>query len=128
MKVLFVCEGNICRSPMAEIIFRNICKKNGRDDIIVKSAGTYVTNWRESDGDMMLENSKLALVRCGEELPEVPHRATQFTYEMNDEYDYVIDVRRFPDPFHGSIEVYIDLCKQLQDYCAKLYNEICKTL
>lgn len=28
-RILFVCHGNICRSPMAEFIFNDICRKNG---------------------------------------------------------------------------------------------------
>ena len=31
IKVLFVCWGNICRSPMAEFIFKNMVKKAGLD-------------------------------------------------------------------------------------------------
>ncbi|GAA5860403.1 hypothetical protein JCM3774_000408 [Rhodotorula dairenensis] len=37
--VLFVCLGNICRSPLAEAVFADICKKRGLD-IDVDSAGT----------------------------------------------------------------------------------------
>ena len=41
-KVLFVCLGNICRSPAAHGIFENIVKENGMQDLIeVDSAGTY---------------------------------------------------------------------------------------
>ncbi len=35
--ILFVCTGNICRSPMAEGLFRDMVK--GRDDMVVRSAG-----------------------------------------------------------------------------------------
>ncbi len=31
MRVMFVCHGNICRSPMAEFILRDMVKKSGRD-------------------------------------------------------------------------------------------------
>ncbi|GAA5978994.1 hypothetical protein JCM10908_002764 [Rhodotorula pacifica] len=37
--VLFVCLGNICRSPLAEAVFADICKKRGLD-IEADSAGT----------------------------------------------------------------------------------------
>ncbi|MEH7386921.1 low molecular weight protein-tyrosine-phosphatase [Bacillus sp. JJ1521] len=41
IKVLFVCLGNICRSPMAEAIFRDMVKKDGlANEIQVDSAGT----------------------------------------------------------------------------------------
>ncbi|GGH19117.1 low molecular weight protein-tyrosine-phosphatase [Paenibacillus segetis] len=41
IKVLFVCLGNICRSPMAEAVFRNHVKNVGLSDrIVVDSAGT----------------------------------------------------------------------------------------
>ena len=40
MRILFVCTGNSCRSPMAELYFEELCRKAGRDDIDVRSAGT----------------------------------------------------------------------------------------
>lgn len=41
VSVLFVCLGNICRSPMAEAVFRHMVKEEGLEDRIrVDSAGT----------------------------------------------------------------------------------------
>lgn len=41
VKVLFVCLGNICRSPMAEAIFRHLVKERGMEhQITIDSAGT----------------------------------------------------------------------------------------
>jgi protein-tyrosine phosphatase len=41
LRVLFVCLGNICRSPMAEAVFQNMINDAGlSDQVIVESAGT----------------------------------------------------------------------------------------
>jgi len=41
IKVLFVCSGNICRSPMADAVFRDMVKKAGlAEQFMVDSAGT----------------------------------------------------------------------------------------
>ena len=39
-KILFVCHGNICRSPMAEFIFNDLVKKRGISDVTAESAAT----------------------------------------------------------------------------------------
>ncbi|MFF5518525.1 low molecular weight protein-tyrosine-phosphatase [Streptomyces coeruleorubidus] len=48
-RVCFVCTGNICRSPMAEIVFRARVAEAGLDGLVeVDSAGTG--GWHEGDG------------------------------------------------------------------------------
>ena len=48
VKVLFVCLGNICRSPMAEAVFRDMVKKEGLSDkIIIDSAAT--SSWEHGN-------------------------------------------------------------------------------
>ena len=39
-KILFVCHGNICRSPMAEFIFNDIAKRRGFTGVFAESAAT----------------------------------------------------------------------------------------
>jgi protein-tyrosine phosphatase len=42
VNVLFVCMGNICRSPTAEAVFRNYVEQDGLSDVIhIDSAGTH---------------------------------------------------------------------------------------
>ena len=41
ISVMFVCTGNICRSPMAEAVFKDLVKKKGfTDRFIIASSGT----------------------------------------------------------------------------------------
>ena len=41
IKVLFICHGNICRSPMAEYILKDMVRKNGLEDkFYIESAAT----------------------------------------------------------------------------------------
>lgn len=41
MRIVMVCTGNICRSPMAEALMREALKARGREDIEVVSAGVF---------------------------------------------------------------------------------------
>ena len=46
-KIMFVCHGNICRSPMAEFIFKDLIKKQGieRDFVVCSSATSTEEIW-----------------------------------------------------------------------------------
>ena len=59
-KIIFVCTGNTCRSPMAEIILKKLLKDANVKGVKISSAGLMAT-----DGDKMSENSKIALKKLG---------------------------------------------------------------
>lgn len=45
LKILFVCHGNICRSPMAEFVMKDLLKKNGLADVVY--AASAATSFEE---------------------------------------------------------------------------------
>ena len=55
--VLFVCHGNICRSPMAEFILEDMVRKMGRDDFFIESAAVS----REEIGNPIYPPAKRCL-------------------------------------------------------------------
>lgn len=85
IKVLFVCLGNICRSPMAEFVFKNLVDKEGvSTKFLVNSAGTS----REEEGNGMHRGTIMKLQEKGVNYTE--HRARQMTLEDYQKYDYII--------------------------------------
>ena len=46
MKILFVCSGNSCRSPMAAAYFNHLCRQNGIVGVSASSAGTSAEEGR----------------------------------------------------------------------------------
>lgn len=88
-RVIFVCTGNICRSPMAEIVFRDLVKKRGLSSRIVsRSAGTG--DWHV--GEHADERTIDALARRGYD--GSAHRARQFTADSFAENDLVVALDR----------------------------------
>jgi len=73
-KILFVCTGNTCRSPMAEVVFNALCKERSLP-YTAKSAGVCTIT-----GLPMSENSQKALREWGAE-------ANNFTSTSIDELD-----------------------------------------
>ncbi|MFC9293257.1 low molecular weight protein-tyrosine-phosphatase [Streptomyces sp. NPDC057011] len=83
-RVCFVCTGNICRSPMAESVFRAHVTEAGLDGLVeVDSAGTG--GWHEGDGADPRTVSVLEAAGY-----EQDHRARQFRASWFDRLDLVI--------------------------------------
>ncbi|MBC2103046.1 low molecular weight protein arginine phosphatase [Listeria marthii] len=119
MKVLFVCTGNTCRSPLAEKILENL-----RPDLDVRSAGT-----RALDGDAIAENSRQILAQMNLPTTHTAKKITQNDIDWADQI-YVMtqshqaelksifpkasdkiqliseDGTDIPDPYGGPIEQY----------------------
>ena len=92
-KILFVCAGNTCRSPMAEIIFKNICKRHKRTGVIVRSACTAA-----DVGSGMMPEAMIALQDIGITIGKKPHKAQQYLPKMKQQYQYIFDLRDYADP------------------------------
>ncbi len=152
VKILFVCLGNICRSPAAEGVFRTIVEEHSDSDgWIIDSAGTG--NYHI--GDLPDHRMRIHARRRGLELT---HRCRQVRAGDFDEFDLIIpmdasnesNLRRIaptveaeakivpmarfvdpgmrydyiPDPYYEGAEGFELVLDLLQDGCANLYNII----
>ncbi len=85
IKVLFVCHGNICRSPMAQYIFQNMVDKAGMTDrFYIDSAATST----EEIGNGLHYGTRNKLNEVG--IPYGDHKAYQISKPDYEKYDYII--------------------------------------
>ncbi len=142
LDVIFVCYGNICRSPSAEIIFKEILKKEGCENRV------HVMSRATSDcvaGAHLYRDMRAELVKRGLGAYCEGHKARQITMHeiqrsdfilIMDEYNYigmqelthgrymdkVLKLRRFSKDFDGVTED-IDDPWYTRDF-ARAYDEI----
>ncbi len=83
--ILFVCYGNICRSPMAEMIFKKLIYSNSKRYMFTcTSRATSI----EELGNDIYPPVKEKLIK--ENIPIERHQAKQIKKEDYDNYDYII--------------------------------------
>ena len=89
VKVLFICMGNICRSPTAEGVFRSIVENAGlRDEIEIDSVGTG--SWHV--GDPPDRRSQEAAAKRGIDISH--QRSRQINQDDIVEFDYLVAMDR----------------------------------
>ncbi len=85
VKILFICTGNICRSPMAESVLKHLVATYGLTSCLhISSAATST----EEIGNGVHYGTRNILGKKG--IPCVEHRARQMTKRDYEEYDYLI--------------------------------------
>lgn len=154
-KILFVCLGNICRSPAAEIVCRAAMKDAGMEEqVLVDSCGTASYHVGSRPDSRMLA----ALKRAGYEYDG--HRARQLRGRDAQEYDLIIPQDRenerdvlttlvgaekkvvpmnrwfpegeraneVPDPYYGGAEGFDEVVRLLKRSMPQLVAEVAKRL
>ncbi len=84
-KILFVCHGNICRSPMAEFVMKDLVEKAGlKDRFHIESAATST----EEIGNPVYPPARRKLAEYG--ISCAGHAARQLTRKDYDQFDWLI--------------------------------------
>lgn len=82
MRVLFVCLGNICRSPMCEAVLRHLVDQRELHDFHVDSAGT-------SSYHIGSDPDRRTVLKCNKHNINVKHQARQITLDDFHKFDYI---------------------------------------
>lgn len=151
MKILFVCLGNICRSPAAEATFRQLCQQQGTEQRFTwDSAGTAAYHIGKAPDKRMCEAAQVR----GMAMDDL--RARQVKVSDFYEYDMIIamdksnldnllsirpddssaDVKlmldyidsgqaEVPDPYYGDEDGFYQVLDLLDTACRNLHNKYC---
>ena len=89
IKIMFVCHGNICRSPMAEFIFKDLIKNEGlENDFFISSSATSTEEIYMGVGNPVYPPAKAELLKHG--IIAEGKRAVQLKRSDYDKYDYFV--------------------------------------
>ncbi len=89
IKILFICHGNICRSPMAEFVMKDLVKKAGLEDkFYISSAATSSEEIWRGVGNPVYPPARAEMEKHG--IFCDGKRAVQMTREDYDKYDLLI--------------------------------------
>ena len=141
MKILFVCTGNSCRSPMAELYFNHLAAENN-SPWQAESAGIYA-----NDGGSISRAAKNVMNELG--IDTSSFSSTAFTPKRAQKYDIMVGMTRthaalmrhivpeaaekvrtliangdVPDPFGGSTEEYREVFNFMKPFIDQLFIEL----
>ena len=126
IKVLFVCLGNICRSPMAEFILREMVKReNMQDEFFISSAATS----SEEIGNGIHYGAERKLREAG--IPITNRVARKMTKEDYEKYDYIIGmeesnirniIRIIGNDYEGKVYRLLDFSEKPRDISDPWYT------
>lgn len=126
IKVLFVCLGNICRSPMAEFLLKDMVKKKNREnEFIIESAGTS----NEEEGNPVHYGTKRKLSEIG--ISTDGKYARKLLKEDYEKYDYILameernvrdSIRIFGGDKENKVQRLLDYSKNPRDIADPWYT------
>ena len=119
-RIMFVCHGNICRSPMAEFVFKDMVKKAGReDDFIIESSATSTEEIWNGVGNPVYPPTRVELSKHG--IDPGDKRATQVKASDYDKYDLflVMDSRNMQNILYIFGSDPEGKVRKLMDYTAR---------
>ena len=126
-KILFVCHGNICRSPMAEFVMKDMVHRAGLENAITVDSKACR---RDELGSDTYYGTKNKLREVG--IPFTPRKARQITYADYESYDLIIgmdrenmrDLERLTkgDP-HGKVHLLMEIAGENRDVADPWYTD-----
>ena len=126
-KIMFVCHGNICRSPMAEFVFLDMLKNRGLSDKITALSSATST---EEIGNDVHRGTKAILTKYN--IPFKHREAVQLTRSDYDKYDLFVGMdsanirnmhRIFGADPNGKIVRLLDLADEPRDVADPWYTD-----